>query len=118
MEDEYIASRRSGVEDQTTNVMNQTKRCLQEGIAALAMDVYSMAEQMDVLLTLQSSAVDSVASQVDLLKTRYTAAKEQHLNIQLEEMQLPEASSTTKSSNKPSVEDVPVERLKLPKHLM
>ena len=113
LENEYISARRSGVDDQTSTVLNESKRYLTQSLAHLVNDLGVISDEFNQLLHLQEYSIDSLASQTNILQSRLTTSKNQKIYSALDEMQVPYRQETKAAA----VRELSFGELSTPAHL-
>ena len=86
MEDNYIASQRSGKDKLA--IENEAKRFVTKGLTSVLKDIEVASLNIDQLLQMQSVAVDSLTDDVSLIKARLHGMKGQQLTTTLDEMKV------------------------------
>jgi hypothetical protein len=87
LEDNYIASQRSGKDKMI--IENEAKQYITKGLTNVLKDIEVASLNIDQLLQMQGMAVDSLADDVSLIKSRLQGMKSQHLTASLDEMKVP-----------------------------
>lgn len=113
MEKEYNEARRSGVEDQTTAVLQESKQYLTQSLIHLVNDLGLISDQFNQLLYLQEHSLDSIANQTNILQSRITTSKNQKIYSTLDGMQVPYRNEI----NTPAVRELQFNELNTPVHL-
>ncbi len=100
LESEYT---RTGVDKE--NVEKEAKAFVAKGLINILQDIELAAINLNQLVDLQGTTLDSLTSQVDVVQTRLSTLKSQHLLYGLDEMKHSSAQKTT-TSGKSSTEQV------------
>jgi hypothetical protein len=100
LEDSYIASQRSGKDKMT--IENEAKQYITKGLTNVLKDIEVASLNIDQLLQMQSMAVDSIADDVSLIKSRLQGMKSQQLTASLDEMKVAYAAAPPSSSSSSS----------------
>lgn len=101
------------MEDQTNNVLKESKQYLTQSLIHLVNDLGIISDQFDQLLYLQDHALDSLANQTELLQSRIATSKNQKIYSTLEEMQAPYRSEVAN----PPLREIPISEISMPAHL-
>lgn len=112
LEDNYIASQRSGKDKMI--IEEEAKRFVTKGLVNVLKDIEVASMNIDQLLQMQSLSIDSLTSDVSLIRSRLHGMKSQHLNATLDEMKVPyskrdPSASAQTNTNRLSVREVEVD---------
>lgn len=99
LEDNYIASQRSGKDKLA--IEDEAKRFVTKGLVSVLKDIEVASLNIDQLLQMQTMAVDSLTADVSLIKSRLHGMKSQQLTSSLHEMKAPYATKPASQSAAP-----------------
>mmetsp|Transcript_7471 Transcript_7471/g.12407 ORF Transcript_7471/g.12407 Transcript_7471/m.12407 type:complete len:196 (-) Transcript_7471:147-734(-) len=87
LEESYIASQRSGTDK--IQIEKEAKEYVSKGLVNVLKDIELASLNLDQLIQMQTISIDSVTSDVGLIKSRLHGMKAQHLLTTMDEMKLP-----------------------------
>ena len=95
-------------------IEEEAKRFVTKGLVNVLKDIEAASVNLDQLVQLQTLSIDSLSSDVSLIKSRLHGMKSQHLTASLDEMKIPYTSSSSgaagsSSAAKLSVREVEVD---------
>ena len=96
MEDNYIASQRSGKDKMI--IEEEAKRFVTKGLVNVLKDIETASINLDQLIQLQGLSIDSLNSDVSLITSRLHGMKSQHLTASLDEMKAPYIASSSSTA--------------------
>eukprot|EP01038_Epipyxis_sp_PR26KG_P017015 gene17015-23386_t len=84
LESTYITAQKSNLDK--SSIEKEAKDVILKGLKSVVQDIHNASSHLDLLISLQSDTLDSLTSQINLIQTRLTSSKDQHLLFSLEDM--------------------------------